>query len=161
MKEQKLTFQFTVFESIEELNDADSELLRSAREATGTAYAPYSKFNVAASARLENGKIISGTNQENASYPVGICAERVLLSSISAVHPGVKIDSIAVTYQPVNGSSTVPASPCGLCRQTLLEYEQRQESTIRILLSGMEGEVYLLETVSDLLPLSFGKSNLE
>lgn len=161
MKEQKLTFQFTVFETIDELNDADRELLKSAREATGLAYAPYSNFNVAASARLKNDEIVCGTNQENASYPVGICAERVLLSSVSALHPGAKIDSIAVTYQPVNGRSSIPASPCGLCRQTLLEYEQRQGSPIRILLSGMEGEVYLLETVSDLLPLSFGKINLE
>lgn len=161
MRERNITFSMKIFKAVEELNDSDAELVRQARKFTAVAYAPYSNFKVAASARLENGKIICGANQENASYPVGICAERVLLSSISSVYPNETIETIAVTYRPENMVSNIPASPCGLCRQSLVEYEQRQHKPIRLLMTGMEGEVFLLDTVSHLLPLGFGKENLK
>ncbi len=161
MTKREAGFSYTVFETSDDLSEKDAELVSRAREFTKTAYAPYSKFRVAAAARMENGKIVCGTNQENASFPVGICAERVLLSTISSIYPDEQIETIAVTYEPENGISDQPASPCGLCRQTLLEYEQRQEKPIRILLAGMEGEIYLLDTVSHLLPLGFGKENLK
>src|SRR5436190_19277763 len=97
--EKKFEFSYLAYDSIDELTDKDSSLLKEAREVTDQAYAPYSKFRVGAAARLANGETVSGTNQENASYPVGICAERVLLSTISSLHPQTPIDSMAISYQ--------------------------------------------------------------
>jgi cytidine deaminase len=112
---------------------------------------------------LKNGVIVSGANQENASFPVGICAERVLLSSISSQYPGTVIERIAISYDNRNSEaeSNKPISPCGICRQTLVEYEQRQQHPIRLILGGMEGEVYVIEKASLLLPLGFTSSDLK
>jgi cytidine deaminase len=136
-------------------------LLSAAREATKLAYAPYSKFSVAAVGLLSNGKIVVGTNQENASYPVGICAERVLLSCIATQYPGVPVNTIAISYNNLNGDSSHPISPCGICRQSLSEYEERLKQSIRIILSGSSGEVYIIEKASQLLPLSFSARDFE
>ena len=97
MKKEKFEFAFEVCESIDELNADDRQLLTEARNVTDKAYAPYSNFHVGAAARLSNNKIVTGTNQENASYPVGICAERVLLSAISSLYPGISIETMAVS----------------------------------------------------------------
>ena len=99
MKEHKFEFSFEVYDSIDELNADDQELLSEARKITGKAYAPYSNFHVGAAAKLSNNKIVTGTNQENASYPVGICAERVLLSAISSLYEGIPVETMAVSYQ--------------------------------------------------------------
>ena len=161
MMHQQYNFQFEVYSSIYDLNNADNELLQKAIEATNHAYAPYSNFFVGAAARLKDGTIVTGANQENASFPVGICAERVLLSSVSSQHSSTIIETIAVSYDNRNGESNKPITPCGLCRQTLFEYEQRQQQPIRLILGGMEGEVYIIEKASLLLPLSFTKEDLE
>ena len=158
---QQYNFQFEVYSSIYDLNNADNELLQKAIEATNHAYAPYSNFFVGAAARLKDGNIVTGANQENASFPVGICAERVLLASVSSQHSSTIIETIAVSYDNRNGESNKPITPCGLCRQTLFEYEQRQQQPIRLILGGMEGEVYVIEKASLLLPLSFTKEDLE
>ena len=150
-----------MFESIDELNKEDAELLRKARDATKFAYAPYSNFKVGAFARLENGETVSGTNQENASFPAGICAERTLLSTASSLFPGVGIDAIAITYDNLNGKSDKPASPCGICRQSFVEFQDRTKKQIRIILSGMEGKVQIIENAKDLLPLVFGADDLK
>src|SRR5580693_1220840 len=121
MKKEEHKFSVDVFENIDELPEEDAFLLNEARKATRFAYAPYSRFRVSAVAGLANGKIISGTNQENASYPAGICAERVLLSSASSQYPGVAIETIAISYENENGGSRNPISPCGICRQSLQE----------------------------------------
>jgi cytidine deaminase len=161
MKAEQYHFTFQIFSSDNELDSDDSALLHQARNATSRAYAPYSNFFVGAVAKLNNGALVFGSNQENASFPVGICAERVLLSSVSSLYPGVAIETIAISYDNRSGESNQPVSPCGVCRQTLLEYEQRQQRPIRLLLSGMEGEVYMIERASMLLPLSFTSEDMK
>jgi len=160
MRKEKFQFDYEVYESAEELADGDRNLLSMAREITTKAYAPYSKFHVGAVALLKNGQTVSGTNQENASYPVGICAERVLLASAAMLFSDVPIQTMAVTYHNLLGDSSKPVSPCGMCRQSLSEYQERQKEPMRIILSGMEGKVFVLNNARLLLPLSFGSEDL-
>jgi len=134
--------------------------LTDARNVTDKAYAPYSNFHVGAAAKLENGKIVTGTNQENASYPVGICAERVLLSAISSLYEGIPVETMAVSYQSKKMKSDHPISPCGMCRQALQEFEGRTGRPIRLILAGMEGEIYIINSASQLLPLAFSSEEL-
>lgn len=143
------------------LNAADKMLVQKARETTENAYAPYSGFKVAAAGRLKDGSIITGTNQENASYPVGICAERTLLSVAGALYPNAPLDTIAITYDNPGGDSSTPIAPCGICRQSLVEYENRTHSAIRLLLTGSTGKVFIIEKASALLPLSFSADNMK
>ena len=161
MHEQKFEFSFEVYDSIDELNADDRQLLIEARNITDKAYAPYSNFHVGAAAKLSNNKIVTGTNQENASYPVGICAERVLLSAISSLYPGIAIETMAVSYQSKKTKSDHPISPCGMCRQALLEYETRTDKPIRLILAGQEGKIYIVTTVKFLLPFAFTPDELK
>src|SRR5262245_58795162 len=98
MKEKKFEFEYEVYDSINDLNEQDAWLLNEARQVTEQAYAPYSNFHVGAVAMMANGEVVAGTNQENASYPVGICAERVLLGTVATLHPNVEVRSIAISY---------------------------------------------------------------
>ena len=161
MKKSEYILSVAEYGSIEELNAYDSWLLNEARAVTQFAYAPYSNFNVGAIAKLINGETVSGTNQENASYPAGICAERVLLSSATSQHPGIALETIAISYNNIKGKSNRPVSPCGICRQSLAEYQQRFQKPIRVILSGMEGKVIIIEDAAQLLPLAFGADNLK
>jgi cytidine deaminase len=161
MENKVFKFDFKVYHSIEELNDKDADLLKEARKVTDFAYAPYSSFKVGAFARLANGEMISGTNQENAAYPAGICAERTLMSTASSLYPGVGIDTIAISYNNLRGENNRPVSPCGICRQSFIEFQQRTKNPIRIILSGLEGEVYVIENAENLLPLVFGADDLQ
>lgn len=161
MKISKLTLTVNEYDSIEELEENNAWLLSEARAVTQFAYAPYSNFNVGAVARLTNGEVVTGTNQENAAYPSGICAERVLLSAIASQYPGIAIETIAVSYNNMKGNSDTPISPCGLCRQSLVEYQHRTQNPIRIILSGMEGTVQVIEDAAGLLPLAFGSKDLK
>ena len=149
-----------MYESIDELNEQDAWLLSEAREVTQHAYAPYSHFQVGAIAKLANGEIVAGSNQENASFPVGICAERVLLASAASLFPKIPIETMAISYNNQNGDSSHPISPCGMCRQSLLEYESRVHQPIRIILGGLTGKVYIIDKASMLLPLSFTAADL-
>ena len=160
MKNEQYSFSFEVYESIDDLTENDAWLLNEAREVTQHAYAPYSHFQVGAIARLHNGEIVAGSNQENASYPVGLCAERVLLASAASLFPKVPIDTLAISYHNENGDSSHPISPCGMCRQSLLEYESRVKHPIRIILGGLLGKVYIIEKAGQLLPLSFTAEDL-
>ena len=160
MKENKFEFNYRVYNSIEELPEKDKNLLAEAREVTEHAYAPYSNFQVGAVARMENGETISGSNQENASFPVGLCAERVLLATISTLYPKMYIETIAISYKSDNVSSDHPISPCGMCRQALQEYEGRVTHPIQLILGGMTGPVYVIDTASRLLPLAFTSEEL-
>jgi len=160
MRQQKFEFSFTVYDSIDELDADDRQLLVEARDVTDKAYAPYSNFHVGAAAKLSNNKIVTGTNQENASYPVGICAERVLLSAISSLQPGIAIETMAVSYKSKKLKSDHPISPCGMCRQALQEFEGRTNKPIRLILAGMEGKVYVIKSASQLLPLAFRSEEL-
>lgn len=160
MIEKNIYFSYIEYESIDELTATDAALVAVARDTTNFAYAPYSQFNVGAAARLANGQVVTGTNQENASYPVGICAERVLLSAASSLYPGVAIETLAISYHNLKGESTRPVSPCGLCRQSLSEFEDRTGKHIRILLAGMKGKIVAVKSASNLLPLSFSGNDL-
>jgi len=160
MKENKFEFEYEVYADSGELNEQDAWLLNEARTVTENAYAPYSNFHVGAVAMLENGEVVAGTNQENASYPVGICAERVLLGSIATMHPHIPVVSIAISYSSDEVKSDHPISPCGMCRQALLEYETRTDNPIRLILSGQEGKVFVIKTASNLLPFAFNKNEL-
>ena len=160
MQRQKFEFSFEVYKSIDELDQADQHLLDQARRATETAYAPYSNFHVGAAAKLSNGKIITGSNQENASFPVGICAERVLLSTASSLYPGLAIETIAVSYASKIVKSDHPISPCGMCRQSLQEFESRLKQPIRLILGGAQGPIFIIQSVSQLLPLAFTSEEL-
>jgi cytidine deaminase len=161
MQKEEVRFGFDVYPSADGLAPQDKALLDAARAITVKAYAPYSNFLVGAVALLENGETISGTNQENASYPVGICAERVLLSSAAMLHTGIPINTMAIAYHNLNGESSKPVSPCGMCRQYLVEYEERVHQPIRLILGGMDGKVIIVEKAGQLLPLSFGSEDLK
>ena len=156
-----MSFAYELYDSAEELNEEDATLLAAARKITADAYAPYSHFHVGATARLANGTIVNGTNQENAAYPVGICAERVLMGTAAVLFPNMPIQTMAVSYRSAEGDSSKPASPCGMCRQYLKEFEGRTKSPVRLILSGQSGKVYIIASASQLLPFSFGGADLE
>ena len=161
MENRKINFEFEVYDSLSDLSDEDAALFKEAKNISKLAYAPYSQFKVGALARLTNGNVIAGSNQENASYPVGICAERVLLSTASSVYPGIPIDCIAITYRNDLGKSNRPITPCGICRQSLVEYASRMNHPIRLILGGMEGKIFIIPNVEMLLPLGFSGADMK
>lgn len=158
---QKFEFEYELLDSANQLSDLDQALLFAAKEATKTAYAPYSKFYVGAAVRLSDGQIQIGSNQESASFPVGICAERTLLNAIGSQFSSLSITTMAISYQPEGKASNEPISPCGMCRQSLLDYEQRFGSPIKIILSGINGKVMIIPSASHLLPFGFDGSILK
>ena len=160
---QEHSFGFELYNDITELNNDDAALLEEARRTTQKAYAPYSNFLVGAAAVCNNGEKVYGTNQENASYPVGICAERVLLASASMVQTDIPIKTMAISYNNLSrsGGSDKPISPCGMCRQSLAEYEERTSQPMRLIMSGMEGKVMILSSAAQLLPFSFGSESMK
>ena len=159
MKQIDLTTKITVY-SYDECTEVEKSLIDAAKEATSNAYVPYSKFHVGAALLLENGKMITGNNQENAAYPSGLCAERTAVFYANAQYPDQKIEALAVAAF-YNGKFTDDLiSPCGSCRQVLLEVESRYNSPVKIMLYK-NGEVYVAESMSSLMPLSFTKDALE
>ncbi|HEU4902490.1 MAG TPA: cytidine deaminase [Flavisolibacter sp.] len=160
MKENKFEFNYKVYDNISELPEEQQWLLNEAREVTSNAYAPYSNFQVGAVAKMANGEIVAGSNQENASFPVGLCAERVLLASISSLFPRIPIETIAISYKSDHQKSDHPISPCGICRQSLQEFESRVKHPVQLVLGGMEGPVYVIDSASRLLPLAFTSEEL-
>lgn len=160
MKKEQYQFEYHRFTNKSLLTAPDAELLNAAWMATQHSYAPYSEFHVGAAARLVNGIIITGSNQENASYPVGICAERVLLGNAAVQYPGIAIEAMAITYRTNKRPSDTPVSPCGMCRQALVEFESRVKAPMRLILGGEQGEVLITETALSLLPFAFGNQHL-
>lgn len=160
MLEHKFEFDYTVYKNSDELPDALQFLLIKAREVTKHAYAPYSNFQVGAAARLATGEIVCGSNQENASFPAGLCAERVLLATLAAQFPNIAIETIAVSYKSNQHESDHPISPCGICRQSLQEYESRMQHPVQLVLGGFTGPVYVIDSASHLLPLAFTREEL-
>ena len=153
--QKKYAFEYELLEHAGLLPTADQNLLQAAIIATESAYAPYSNFKVGAAALLSTGQIIIGSNQESSSFPVGICAERTLLNSIGSQYPEATIISMAVSYDPLNKPSIEPISPCGMCRQSLLDFENRYHAPIKIILAGKSGPVMVLPSASNLLPIGF------
>ncbi|WP_072530029.1 cytidine deaminase [Bacteroides ilei] len=159
MKEVKIEINIRSY-SYDELDEKDRQLIDAAKEATLRSYAPYSRFAVGAAALLENGKIITGTNQENAAYPSGTCAERTTLFYANSEYPDQAVVTLAIAAKSPDGFLEKPIPPCGSCRQVLLETEQRYKHPMRILLYS-KNEIYLLHGTKNLLPLSFGSEFLK
>lgn len=149
MKERKIEINYKVY-AINELDTQDSRLVKTAIEATKRSYAPYSNFHVGAAALLENGVIVTGTNQENVAYPSGLCAERTALFYANSQYPDVAVKALAIA----TCDSDNILSPCGACRQVMAETEKRYGKPMRILLCG-KTEVYVVESAADLLPFTF------
>ncbi len=160
MKEVKLTANIEVYEDINELSKEAKDLMLAAFDAKKIAYAPYSKFMVGAAILLENGVVVTGNNQENAAYPSGICAERVAVWKASSEYPDVKIKSLAITASSSSQITKEPVAPCGACRQTLLEYEQKQQKKVEVYFMGEVGKIIKTHSLIDLLPMAFDKSFL-
>lgn len=137
-----------------ELNDSDRELVQCAMQATGNSYSPYSKFQVGAAIRLSDGSVMLGANQENAAFSVTLCAERSAIFAAQAQHPELSIKSIAIAARNADGFTEEPVSPCGSCRQEMVEIEQRYSQPLHILLYGRKG-IYLMDSIKNLMPLSF------
>ena len=160
MKEVQFNSTYRVAQDISELNHAEKELLIKAKEAASNAYAPYSKFNVGAALRMDNGEIILGNNQENAAYPVTMCAERIAIFNALSNHPTKQISAVAITVSTKDQKIKSPVPPCGSCRQVIYETETRQSSSIQLILQGDLGDIYLIDSVKDILPLLFDASYL-
>ena len=160
MKELKIEIPYKVF-SIDELKVEDQLLIQAAREATSRSYAPYSHFHVGAAALLENGIIVSGTNQENVASPSGLCAERTALFYANSQYPDQKVKALAIAACHADkGIPHTPITPCGACRQVMLETENRFNHPMKVLLGG-NSKVYEIESASSLLPVSFGSDALK
>lgn len=160
MKEVKIESTLYVFNTIEEVPDIIQSLMKQASSARRKAYSPYSKFSVGAALLLENGEIITGSNQENASYPSGLCAERTAIYYAGSQFPGVKILKMVITAGSQTKLTNSPIPPCGACRQAIAEYEVNQETPIEIYFMGETGKVVKSNSLANLLPLVFDKSVL-
>lgn len=158
MKEIEIKSQFRVYD-MDELSQSDRELVSAAMEATKGSYAPYSKFRVGAAARLANGLVFTGANQENAAYPSGLCAERTTLFAANAQYPDQPVLALAIAARKGNRFMPTPISPCGACRQVISGVEDRFGHPVRILLYGTEG-IYECNGIDALLPLRFVDSDM-
>jgi len=160
MKEISITTSFTIFGTLNELPAEIQELMHQAIEVRKKAYAPYSKFKVGAALLLDNGKVILGSNQENAAYPSGLCAERTAIFYAGSTYPEAKILKMAITAASDINQTTAPIPPCGSCRQSIAEYEIKQDTPIEIYFMGEIGEIYKSSSLKNLLPLMFDKKFL-
>ena len=160
MKQININATFTVYQTVAELPQDIQILLQHAIEIRKKAYAPYSKFRVGCALLLNNEKIVLGSNQENAAYPSGLCAERVAVFQAGAIYPEAKIITMAISAASDNNQTMTPIPPCGACRQSISEYEFRQNTPIEIYFMGETGEVYKSDSIKNLLPLTFDKNFL-
>jgi len=160
MKTIQLTATFQVYSHIDELESPVKSLMEQARQQRDHAYAPYSNFHVGAALRLANGEVVVGSNQENAAYPSGLCAERVAIFQAGARFPGVAITHMAICAGAKFSTTNRPIPPCGACRQSIAEYENNQSHPIDIYFMGETGEIYRSASLENLLPLGFDKNFL-
>lgn len=159
--ERSITIKIEEYNSPAELGAADRELLDLAVKATETSYSPYSSFSVGAAVRLTNGELLSASNQENAAYPSGLCAERVVLFYAQSKFPDVAAEDIAVYAKSDDFRLTQPVTPCGACRQVMAEHENRHGNKIRVIMGGANGFVQITEGIENLLPLMFQLDQLK
>lgn len=160
MKEITITSKFSVYDSMLELPDDVQSLMNQAIEIRKKAYAPYSHFCVGTALLLDNQKIVLGSNQENAAYPSGLCAERVAVFSAGALYPEAKIIKMVISATSDKNPTLIPIPPCGACRQSISEYEIKQELPIEIYFMGESGSIYKSDSLKNLLPLLFDKNLL-
>ncbi len=154
MTNKEIKIAYREYESVSQLDPEEKALVESAIEAMGSAYAPYSKFNVGASVMLEDGEIIKGSNQENAAYPSGLCAERTALFYASASRPEKAMKAIAIAAGQNGALCPNPATPCGACRQVMAQYQTKSGRPMKVILAGAE-RIWVFDKVDDLLPLIF------
>lgn len=160
MKKISITSELTIFDSVQELPVDIQELMKKSVEAREKAYSPYSKFQVGAALLLDNNEVITGSNQENASYPAGLCAERTAIFFAGAKFPDAKMLKLVLTAKSLNYTVDRPTAPCGSCRQAIAEYEVKQGTPIEIYFMGETGKVLKADSIAALLPLIFDKSFL-
>ncbi|HBR10695.1 MAG TPA: cytidine deaminase [Chryseobacterium sp.] len=158
--EKEIKINFEVIPSYQELSDIEKTLFDKAKSVRDKAYAPYSNFWVGCAVLLENGEIVTGSNQENAAYPSGLCAERTTIFWASANYPDIKIKKLFVIGAPKDAITSVAIPPCGGCRQAILEYEAKQKDAIEIYFASLDGEIMKSKSIRDLLPFSFDASFL-
>jgi len=161
MTTHSVSIAYTEINGISRLDEEDRNLLNEAWISCESAYAPYSNFKVGASLKLANGILFKGNNQENAAYPSGMCAERVAVFSAAALYPGVAIRSIAVVAKTDVFNLVTPVTPCGSCRQVIAEYEMLSGEPIKIILQGNSDKIWILNGISNLLPLMFHGGELK
>lgn len=155
MEKKTISSTFTVFENLGELPKTIQELFQKSEEARNKAYAPYSNFQVGAAIQLESGKIITGSNQENAAYPSGLCAERTAIFYAGANFPDQKMEAMAISVKSKTKTVDTPTPPCGACRQSIAEYEFKQDRPIAIYFRGETGKIIKANSLLDILPLAF------
>lgn len=160
MKEVKIESTFFLYNDVKDIPADAQQLMQKASIARDNAYAPYSKFHVGAAILLDNKEVVTGSNQENASYPSGLCAERTAIYYAGAKYPKAKILKMAIIAGSTKTITTKPIPPCGACRQAIAEYEIKQESPIEIYFMGETGQVLKSNSLANLLPLLFDKSVL-
>lgn len=159
-KVEHIGFHYESYDSVDELPEDEQVLITKAVEAAENAYAPYSRYHVGAALRLSDGRIVIGSNQENVAYPSGLCAERVAFFAAGAQFPGKTIQKVAIVAVSDDFLVNDPVAPCGACRQSMSEYEIRQDSPIRLLLATVTGKIWAVESVNSLLPLVFNEKKL-
>ena len=160
MRKINIESTFEIYDSIKELEPSAQALLQKAAEARKKAYAPYSEFLVGAALELENGELISGSNQENASYPSGLCAERTAVYYAGAEFPNQKILRMAIVAGSTVTPTTKPIPPCGACRQALSEYEVKQNTPMKLYFMGTSGQIAVSKSVENIIPWIFDKTVL-
>lgn len=160
MKEITITSTFAVFDHFDELPADIQPLMQQAIDIRKKAYAPYSRFRVGAALFLDNGKVVLGSNQESAAYPSGLCAERVAIFQAGAIYPEAKILKIVISATSDTKPTSSPTPPCGACRQSISEYEFKQDHPIEIYFSGETGAIYKSDSLKNLLPFTFDKNFL-
>ena len=154
MTEREIRISYAAYGSADEMEAADRELVEAAIKATEGSYAPYSNFNVGAAVRLDDGKIVSGSNQENAAFPSGLCAERTAMFYANAAYPDTAMVSLAIAGGQNGILCDSPATPCGACRQVMAEYQKKGGKPISVILVGKK-VIWKFDRVDDLLPLIF------
>lgn len=159
MHKKTVTIPYYEYTSPEDLDETASKLILSAIEIAGKAYAPYSHFPVGAAVLLDNGAVYAGNNQENIAYPSGTCAERSVLNYVHGNFPDHKITAIAITA--LHSDAHTPVTPCGFCRQVIVELERHQEAAIRVILHKIGGPTYVFDSAVALLPLAFEDASLK
>ena len=159
MEKKSLKIDYQLAKSADECSMSEKSLLMAAERASKNSHSPYSKFKVGAALLLEDGSVIEGSNQENAAFPVGFCAERTALSAKVSIAPNKKIIAIAIRVKSELKKVNQPAAPCGICRQVLLESEDIQKQNIKIIMQGEKGPVLIFNSVKDLMPFYFGASD--
>jgi cytidine deaminase len=161
MKIRNINIRIEEYETEKSLKHLEANLLSMAQEAIKGSYAPYSEFRVGVAVLLENGEVILGSNQENAAYPSGLCAERVAIFHAKSKYPDIKVKSVAITASSDNFITKSPITPCGACRQVIAETESRQNDKIRIIMKGQKGIIQAVNGIENLLPLMFKEEKLK